>query len=237
MHFTRTLRPGSPKALRIYRFEQLALDTAQERAILDGKVYTARIGRWMFYLPRLEAKLFHARHGHIDCTSPSRPDDDVLQHSALPLGRYTSDEWRKALATPLSRRLAELWIVSARLWSAGLGPQPLGLCFVDRFQRDEEHLGPTCGFLTENVRRLRPKLRCRQEHLEAAGVRPDKITSCIRQQMRGYVVDLCSVAGCLPEHAAEEVAQLEALFRECESDETLKQELTLTLRRDYREKR
>jgi len=228
----RALKPRPAKPLRIYRFGQLALDPEQEKALLDGTLYKVRAGRWMFYLPQLQAKLIHARDENIDCTSPARPPADVLEQTGTDLGRYVSDEWRRALTTPITRRLAELWIVSARLWRAGLGPQPLGLCFVEQFQRDGEMLGPTCGFLTENITRLRPKLACRLEHIEAAGVRPDKIMSCVRQQMRGYVVDLCSVVGCVPKNAEEEITRLEALFSECDSDDTLTQQLNLTLTQD-----
>lgn len=229
MHFRRALKPRAPKPLRIYRFTQVGLDVETGGAMVDGRRCTVKSGCWVFYLPDYRAKLFHVRDGFIDCIHSSRPSDDVLQKSGVPLGRYVSDEWRSALTTPITRRLAELWIVSARLWRAGLGPQPLGLCFVDQFQRDEETLGPTCGFLTEDVTRLRPKLRCRVEDVESAGVRPDKIMSCIRQQMRGYVVDLCSVVGCVPIDAEAETARLESRFGECESDEELKHELQHTL--------
>ena len=229
MHFRRVLKPRPATPLRIYRFGQLALDSEQESALLDGRPYTAKQGCWMFYLPQLQAKLLHARDGSIDCTSPARPSADVLEQPGLTLGRYVSDEWHTALTTPIARRLAELWIVSVRLWRAGLGPQPMGLCFVEQLQRDKEALGPTCGFLSENVFKLRPKLSCKLEQLESAGVRPDKIMSCVRQQVRGYVVDLCAVVGCVPENAEEETARLEALFRECDSDDTLTRELDLTL--------
>ncbi len=229
IHLRRALKPREPKPLRIYRFEHVGLDTASDIALVDGRRCSASVGRWMFYLPKLQAKLFHSRDGSTDCTSPSRPSAEVLQQPGLSLGRYISDEWNQALTTPIVRRLAELWIVSARLWSAGLGPQPLGLCFVEQFHRDEEALGLTCGFLTENVHRLRPKLRCRREHVEAAGVRPDKIASCIRRQVRGYIVDLCSVVGCIPDNADEATRRLEVLLRECDSDDTLKRELNQVL--------
>ncbi|MDP6491323.1 MAG: hypothetical protein QGH42_11155 [Kiritimatiellia bacterium] len=232
MHFKRTVTPGLAKALRIYRLRRLALDTRNGSAVVDDKVYDASLGCWMFYLPGLTAKLFHARNGSIDCIHPSRPSDKIHTQSGIALGRYVSDEWNRALTTTITRRLAELWIVNARLWQAGLGPQPLGLCFIEAFQRDDEDLGPTCGFLTENVFKLRPKLRCRLEHVQASGVRPDKILSCIRQQVRGYIIDHCSVVGCVPEDAEAETAQLEALICTCRSDDALKQQLALSLTTD-----
>ncbi len=228
IHFRRALKPRDPKPLRIHRFERIALDSASGSALVDSSRHKAHIGCWMFYLPDFQAKLFHARDGNIDCTAPSRPTPDVLEQRGRELGRYQSDDWRAALTTSVTRRLAELWIVSSRLWRAGLGPEPLGLAFAGRFERDGEALGPTAGLRSANVYRLRRKLPCRVEHIEAAGVRPDRIMSCVRQQVRGYVIDLCSVVGCVPVDAEDEIARLEILFRAPVSDDTLQRELSLT---------
>ena len=126
MYFRRTLKPRAAKPISIYRFGQLRLDPKKESAMLDGEPHAAKLGCWMFYLPGLQAKLFHARHGCIDCTHRSRPPDEILMQPGVELGRYVSDDWRTALTTPITRRLAELWIISIRLWRGGLGPQPLG---------------------------------------------------------------------------------------------------------------
>lgn len=232
MHFRRQLKPTAPQPLAVQHFGSVQLDTACAQAIVDGQICRAEIGSWMFYLPELKAKLFHARNGTIDCISPTRPPDDVLQQERLQLGRYTSDEWRRALSTTTAHRLAQLWLVSARLWRAGLGPQPLGICLVDRLYRDNEALGPSHGFRSRNVRRMRPKLRGRLEHLEAAGVRPDKIMNCVRQQVRGYVIDLCSVVGCIPTDAEDPTARIEALLHEHRSNDAIGCELWSALTRE-----
>ncbi len=96
--------------------------------------------------------------------------------------------------------------------------------------RDGRALGPTCGILTQDVFSLPRKLRCRLEHVKQAGVVPDQILSCVRQQIRGYVVDLCSVVGCVPADAEDAVVQLEGLFRDNPPEAQLKQALDATLR-------
>jgi hypothetical protein len=216
--------------LRLLRIGELELNTRAGRAILDGKPQEAKVGCWMFYLPALQAKLFHADSGRIDCIHPSRPDAATLAGPDRAIGRYRLDDWRSALATPLARRLAEIWLVSARLWKAGLGPQPLGVCFVDRFVRDGRALGPTCGILSQNVFRMPRKRDGTLEQVRQADVIPDRILSCVRQQVRGYVIDLCSVVGCMPADAEEDVARLETCLRNPPTDAVLLAELENTLR-------
>ncbi len=219
MHLRRSIPPGPAKPLRIERVRTLDLDSSRQTAHIDGRSCAAKLGCWMFYVPGLEAKFFHARNGCIDCTHDARPPAEALRQPDRALGRYLASEWSRALSTSTTRRLAETWLTSARLWQAGLGPQPLGLCFAKSFKTDGEALGPTCGFLTENVFRLPRKLRCREEHIRRAGVRPDKIRSCVRQQVRGYVIDLCSVVGCIPDNADTEIAGLELLIRDYDTSE------------------
>lgn len=230
MIYRRTAPPQPPEPLRILRGGQLRLDSREETADLDGARQAARIGCWMFYLPALQAKLFHAAAGNTDCIHPSRPAEQELSGPDRLLGRYRLDDWRRALATPLARRLAEIWLVSARLWRAGLGPQPLGVCFIRNFVRDSRDLGPTCGILVQDVFQLPRKLRGTLVQLQQAGVVPDRILSCVRQQVRGYVVDLCSVVGCVPAEANTEIARLEQLFRGPEADDMILPALAKTLK-------
>ena len=215
--------------LKVVSYNRLELDCKAGAATLDGTAYTASVGSWMFYLPAIEAKLFHATRGTLDCMHPARPDAAALSDPALPLGRYIAADWRRALETPVTRRLAEVWLASARLWKAGLGPQPLGVCFVTGVVRDGGAVGPTCGVLVQNVAALPRKLSCKREQVEAAGVVPDKILSCVRQQMRGYVVDLCSVVGCQPVNAEADVVRLEALMHSGAPSAALQQALEETL--------
>lgn len=230
MKFRRVVLPRSREPLHVLRSGRLSLDVRAESAVLDGVRQPARFGCWMYYLPERQAKLFHAADGRIDCTHAARPDEETLGQPDRPLGRYRLDDWRRALTTPLERRLAEIWLVSVRLWKAGLGPQPLGVCFVRHVERDGRALGPTCGLLTQNVFQLPRKLNCTLAHVRQAGVVPDQILSCVRQQVRGYVVDLCSVVGCVPAGADDDVARLETLFREPPPELQLRQALEETMR-------
>jgi hypothetical protein len=231
MKFKRVVLPVAVEPPRVVTVRLLQLDTQSSSAVVDGVRYKAACGCWMFYLPDLQAKLFHAADGHIDCMHGSRPDEETLNQPGVVVGRYRTDDWRRALSTPITRRLAELWLVSARLWKAGLGPPPLGVCFVDRLMRDGRACGPTCGILTRNVHRMPRKLDCRLDHIRQAGVVPDQILSCVRQQVRGYVIDLCSVVGCIPEDAEYTVTGLETLFRNRPSDERIGSVLEETLQR------
>ena len=230
MQFRRSLPPQSPEPLRAAYHHRLLLDSRAQSAVLDGQEHRAELGCWMFYLPDLQAKLFHAAQAHIECTHATRPQEAALNQPGRIVGRYRTEDWRRALTTPITRRLAEVWLVSVRLWKAGLGPQPLGVCFVERFARDGRQLGPTCGLLTQDVFALPRKLDCRVEHVRRAGVVPDRILSCVRQQIRGYVVDLCSVVGCVPEDAESAVQQLDAVFRDRPTEIQLKEALEETFR-------
>lgn len=221
MKFKRAITPESIKPLRVMRIGSVRLDLQRHTAIVDGKTCKLKAGCWMFYLPDLELKLFHAADGMIDCIHASRPDKELLMQPGVSLENYSSDDWRQALSTPLSRRLAEVWIVSVLLWRAGLGPQPLGVCLVERLLRGEQEKGPTCGLLTQNVYSLPRKLPCRIEQIRCAGVIPDRIESCVRQQLRGYVTDLCSVVGCMPADKAQAVNELENLLRNASDPDLL----------------
>lgn len=212
MRLRRTLPPLTQQPLQVLRRERLHLDCRRQTARLDGVCHPANIGCWMYYLPALKAKLFHAADGKIDCIHPSRPEAGALLHPERPAGRYLVEDWRRALAMPAHRRLAEIWLVCARLWTAGLGPQPLGVCFVGEVVRDGVARGPTCGLLVENVFRMRRKLKCHAGHVISSGVIPDRILSCIRRQKRGYVIDWCSVVGCVPENAQKSVAALAGIL-------------------------
>lgn len=221
MKFSRAVKPPHQLPITVDRFQSVVIDTVAKKAWLDGEKQPLKLGRWMFYLPREQLKCFHSLQGMTDCTHTLRPTELESLSADTKIGRYTLAQWRRALETPINRRLAEIWIVSARLWQAGLGPQPLGIVMIEQFSRDGEELGPTCGIRTQNVDKLPRKLDCRIEHIQDAGVHPDKILSCVRQQRRGYVIDLCSVVGCQPKNAEEDVAQLLAALNEEKNDHNI----------------
>ena len=182
----------------------VVLDTSASRCRVDGVDYAAQIGHWMFYLPGTGEKFFHAAHGFTDCTHATRPTASRLEEDWAN-DTYTSADWRRALSTPLARRLAELCVAGHRLWRAGLGPRPFGLTFAAHFIRDGVALGPTMGVRWEHAELLPPKVPATDGDLLAAGVRPDRIRSCVRQQLNGYVIDLSSVIGVQPIDAEDDI--------------------------------
>ncbi len=102
MRFKRRVPPVAAEPLTIVHGGQLQLDMQAGAAVFDGVRQKARYGCWMFYLPAIQAKLFHAADGNTDCIHSSRPADDILSLPGLVAGRYTTDDWRRALTTPLA---------------------------------------------------------------------------------------------------------------------------------------
>lgn len=226
IRFRRSLPPKIIIPPRVSRFKNLTL-CSEGKVFLEGRCLKANVGCWMFYLPKIQTKIFHAQKGMIDCTVT--PELDNVSDVNQPVGQYLAQDWFNALQTPIYRRLAELWIISVRLWKAGIGPQPLGICFVEQFNHGDIERGPTCGLLTQNVQKLPRKLDCRLEQIIHAGVVPDQILSCVRQQYRGYVIDLCSVKGCQPVDAEPEVKRLTQLLQPHTRDAEMITELAKTL--------
>ena len=70
-------------------------------------------------------------------------------------------------------------------------------------------MGIVFGIMVENLRNYSRKRPATLEQLEAAGVVPDRTSSCLRQQIRGYVSDLNSVVGVRPLAAEVEVQRVQ----------------------------
>ena len=164
----------------------------------------------MFYNSARQEKYFHVLAGRIDSTARSRPTDRQFAEmdDAEFSGRYPVSVWKEALATPIARRLAEIWIASQRLHSAGLGPKPGSLIVARNYKRNFRSYGPTAGLQIENARLLKPRAPATQEEMIAAGVRPDRHLSCVRQTINSYVSNFSSVVGVDPIDAEEEIAAL-----------------------------
>lgn len=199
---------ASPPPCTVY--STLSLNTWTKRCRIDGTLYDVHLGKWMFYNPARQEKYFHVRAGKIDSTARSRPTDRQLAEmdDSEFSGRYPVSVWKEALSTPIARRLAEIWIASQRLHGAGLGPKPGSLIVARNYKRNFRSYGPTAGLQIENARLLQPRTPVTQEEMIAAGVRPDRYLSCVRQTINGYVSDLCSVVGVIPIDAEEEIAAL-----------------------------
>ena len=199
---------ASPPTCIVY--STIALNTWTKRCRIDGRLYDSHLGKWMFYNPALQEKYFHVRSGNIDSTARSRPSERQLAEMSEDelSGRYPISVWKEALSTPISRRLAEIWIASNRLHRNGLGPEPGSLVIARQYKRNFRAYGPTAGMKIGDARLLAPREPVTQEEMIAAGVRPDRYLSCVRQTINGYVSDLCSVVGVVPIDAEDEVAAL-----------------------------
>ncbi|MEO8614031.1 MAG: hypothetical protein ABI600_02735 [Luteolibacter sp.] len=182
----------------------------------DGRVMKAMAGAWNFYVPALNLKLAYPRNGKVHCLRPITPPYDLLMSGALDqerIGRYWADDWKRALGKSTRRRAAENFVSASRLHAAGLGPKPLGICYVKNFSYSL--FGPsseTAGIMIEDINQLPQKTKATEEEIIAAGVTLDQIRSCVRQQIRGYVSDLNSVVGVMPVDAEEEIQEILNLF-------------------------
>ncbi len=126
---------------------------------------------------------------------------------------YEPADWFNALSTPVLQRTAENIVVIRRLAAAGVGPKLLGICVVRRFSSwysSAETI--TGGYFVENLLYRFPKRETTTADLARAGVAPDRINSCLRQQIRGYVSDLNSVVGVMPIDAENDVAEVLAVL-------------------------
>ncbi len=172
----------------------------------------ARLGTWNFYVPSLKVKLPYVHCGLIDCRHPKAPNRKKLfqnHYSNKDLQPYSVTDWKKALSKTVRRRTVENYIAASRLHAAGLGPEPLGIYIVRRFrssiwQRPCENV----GLIIENILSLPPKAEATEAEIINCGVTIDKIRSCIRQQINGYVSDLNSVCGVMPVAAENEIKTL-----------------------------
>ncbi|WP_141134330.1 hypothetical protein [Jannaschia aquimarina] len=207
----------------IHRIELMADDRGGiTHAHIEGEEMPVQSGAWAFYAPLVKLKLSHAREGRQTClhrrarrfVSPG-PAQRVLNRVSAMTGRrigpYLVEDWHRALSTRATRRTAETWIAARRLAQAGLGPGVGDPVVVQHLSAPYLAASSvTAGFVQENALTLPPGPSPDAGALRAAGVRPDRIESCIRQPINGYVTDLNSVVGVVPLDAEEEVADLAA---------------------------
>lgn len=187
-------------------------------ATLDGKRHSCIPGSWAVWIPSLQAKFFYSKSGSVICHSKRAPAHDQVINGceeAAKIGNYVLAEWKSAYGKPVFRRVAEIAVCTQRLHHAGLGPKLLGLCAASSWKRNGEldEFG-TLGIMVENAKLLKPKKPASAEDVIAAGVQPDAIMSCVRQQVNGYVVDLSSVVGATPIDACTEIEEVERFLRE-----------------------
>lgn len=178
------------------------------RAELEGVRLKVNMGAWAFYVPRIGAKILHSFQGACHCIHATAPARGQLfgGKASLHDGRYSLSDWLHAYETSVAHRAAENYIAARRLHACGLGPKVIGCVAVRSL---ESFYSPgashSFGIVVENLGRYPRKRPATLEQLEAAGVVPDRTSSCLRQQIRGYVSDLNSVVGVKPVAAEVEV--------------------------------
>ncbi|MFS8184317.1 hypothetical protein ACMG4P_22575 [Pseudovibrio denitrificans] len=190
---------------------------------VDGIRYEANVASWSLYIPELQLKLLHSFDGHCHCISKGAPSrTDILDgRNVLSTDRYTVNDWQSVYKKTVSRRTAEIFVNAVRLQNAGIRPKVLDVAFVRTFNAFHNN-NPTwtCGLIVENLYKYPRKVQSTLQDLEHAGVIPDRINSCVRQQIHGYVSDLNSVIGVMPTNADKDI---------CELSSELKNEIHATL--------
>lgn len=200
--------------------------TDMKRARIDGRSFDVKAGAWAFYVPKLNMKILHAVEGRQTCLrkvaqrylNPSAAEERenaLARENGSKVGPYLVREWDAALTTPVAQRVAETWIAACRLAKAGLGPQATEIVVVKNFQSPYSALfSTTAGFVQANAKQLPKGPSGDEAAMRAAGVEPDRIKSCIRQPINGYITDLNSVVGVKPLDADAEIATLMAYIDE-----------------------
>jgi SAM-dependent methyltransferase len=185
-----------------------------EECVVNGQRCAVRRGSWAFYVPSLGLKLLHAVAGNTHCVHHSAPNREaVLSGEALPVSddRYTIGDCANAFSKTAVRRAVENYAVTQRLHKAGLGPEALGVCVVRQFTADYSNVPcQTAGIFVKDANGYPPKEKTTVEQIVECGVVPDRLLSCVRQQINGYVIDLNSVVGAIPSEANDVTAEIEA---------------------------
>ena len=207
-HASRSRSEGSPP---ITILDACHFDEGQ--CVVNGQKCASMRGSWAFYIPSRELKLLHAVQNHVHCIHRTAPDREALfsEDAELTLSTlYTKEDWVGALSKSVVRRAVENYVAASRLYQAGLGPEPLGLCLVRKFTANYcDTQCQTAGMFVRDARRYRRKREATVDEICAAGVSPDRLMSCVREQINGYVSDLNSVVGVVPTRGDALVASIE----------------------------
>lgn len=184
----------------------------EDHCLLDGVAYAVNRGNWAFYVPALEIKILHARHGARWCLHESRPSAQLLSSGPghQQLGPYVLDDWRRALSTSILRRAAENYVSARRLSAHGVGPatgRPFLIKALSYGREAETTI--SAGFEVVDLTRYLKRRQTTPSDLARAGIAIDYIGSALRQQIKGYVSDFDSVRGVMPLAAEDEVRSVE----------------------------
>lgn len=199
---------GAKKHGRVQLISQIKLTA--DSCVVGAQNYSVSAGNWAIYVPKLRLKLLHAVDGKQHCTTLSAPSREmVLSGDGFPMNpEYEPSDWQAAYKKSVLQRVAENIVCAERLEEAKLGPAVLGYCVVQTFKPWYAEPTFTAGYFVQNIFHKFPKRKTTLMDLARAGVVPDRINSCLRQQIRGYVSDLNSVVGVMPIDADREVAQI-----------------------------
>ena len=182
------------------------------------------LGNWAFYVPELAIKILFARDGLVHCLHKTAPDRAALfrgDYDATPMGRYTFEDWKLTFQKSARRRAVENFLAARRLFHAGLGPEPSGLCLIRSLAYGpDRHVTETAGMIVQNIAMLPSKRNATKDEIVASGVTLDRIESCVRQQINGYVSDLNSVCGVMPVDAEAEIERMLAEFNAVVEEKT-----------------
>jgi hypothetical protein len=203
----------SPKRWMPWRGDQ------RPNLYVDGKRFDYETGAWAYWIPALRCKFLYSMLGRLDCRFTGVPSRQTCESAADPDSAsgnhspYTWQDWRNVYAKKAARRAAELYVATERLHKAGIGPRPLGICMARSLvESGHADIHGAFGISTENVLQLPIKVPATEDEFLRAGVQPDRIRSCIRQQLRGYAIDLNSAVGAMPINAEAEIAAIEAFL-------------------------
>ena len=178
-------------------------------AAIAGRPHRVKWGAWAVYLPGPQIKLLHAVAGRQHCIYHKAPKrEEVLGGFDQ---RDEAEHWARAFSTPVLRRVAENWVMFARLHAAGLGPEPMGLVAVRDYRSFfSRGRGITAGLRLADLTKYPEKAPTTEAELRGAGIVPDRSRASLREQIRGYVSDLNNLHGAMPQDGAAEVAEVEA---------------------------
>lgn len=157
-------------------------------------------------------KMPYTSGGNLNCLAKVTPNRKDLFDGKLDqddFGRYQASDWKAALRKSSRQRAAENFVAAQRLAAHGLGPKPMGIVAIKNVSVGfTSERAEAVGILMENVYDLPKKNDALEEEILAAGVVLDRIRSCLRQQINGYVSDLNSVVRVMPFNAEDEVAEI-----------------------------
>ena len=169
--------------------------------VAGHRPHWAYMGMWAAFVPALDLKLLHSVSGQVHSIARSAPRRAAVNGPHDPDGH-----WARAFAKPVTRRVAENWVMLDRLHRAGLGPEPFALAIAPRYRAwFSPRSTTTAGYRLANLHLYSPKLPTTEEEVRAAGVIPDAKRACLREQINGYVSDLNAVRGAMPDNAEDEV--------------------------------